>query len=175
MILDITVAFDTIVALAIPLVPLLTSWSVMWRKEYLWNCSVLQRVHLPNAVKISVTIFNRPVTCCRSKWPCGLRRGSWPVGCWDRGVESRSRHGCLSLVCVVLSCVGRGLATGWSLVQGVLPYVEIAQEISYMWSGQCSSRTIEPRGGGEGEKVTWYEIRKYICLYLIKIKSWIIL
>jgi hypothetical protein len=25
--------------------------------------------------------------------------------------------------CVVLSCVGRGLATGWSLVQGVLPYV----------------------------------------------------
>jgi hypothetical protein len=23
----------------------------------------------------------------------------------------------------VLSCVGRGLATGWSLVQGVLPYV----------------------------------------------------
>jgi hypothetical protein len=25
--------------------------------------------------------------------------------------------------CVVLSCVGRGLETGWSLVQGVLPYV----------------------------------------------------
>jgi hypothetical protein len=25
--------------------------------------------------------------------------------------------------CVVLSCVGRGLATGWSLVQGVIPYV----------------------------------------------------
>jgi hypothetical protein len=25
--------------------------------------------------------------------------------------------------CVVLFCVGRGLATGWSLVQGVLPYV----------------------------------------------------
>jgi hypothetical protein len=41
----------------------------------------------------------------RSQWPCGLRRGSWPDGCWDRGFESRSRHGCLSLVflcCVVL-------------------------------------------------------------------------
>jgi hypothetical protein len=25
----------------------------------------------------------------RSQWPCGLRRGSWPVGCWDRGFESR--------------------------------------------------------------------------------------
>jgi hypothetical protein len=41
----------------------------------------------------------------RSQWPCGLRRGSWPVGCWDRGFESRLRHRCLSLVflcCVVL-------------------------------------------------------------------------
>jgi hypothetical protein len=37
----------------------------------------------------------------------------WPVGCWDRGLESRSKHGCLSAsFCVVLSCVGRGLATG---------------------------------------------------------------
>jgi hypothetical protein len=32
------------------------------------------------------------------------------LGYWDRGFESRSRHGCLSLCfCVVLSCVGRGL------------------------------------------------------------------
>jgi hypothetical protein len=50
---------------------------------------------------------------CRSQWPCGLRRGCWLVGCRDRGFESRSRHGCLSAsFCVVLSCVGRGLATG---------------------------------------------------------------
>jgi hypothetical protein len=50
---------------------------------------------------------------CRSQWPCGLRRGSWPVGCWDRVFESPSRHGCLSAsFCVVLSYVGRGLATG---------------------------------------------------------------
>jgi hypothetical protein len=44
---------------------------------------------------------------------------------WDRGFESHSRHGCmhcvrLFCVCVVL-CAGSGLATGWSLVQGVLP------------------------------------------------------
>jgi hypothetical protein len=60
----------------------------------------------------------------RSQWPCGLRRETWPVSCWDRGFESRLRHGCLSAsFCVVLSCVGRGLATGWSLVRGVLSYV----------------------------------------------------
>jgi hypothetical protein len=49
----------------------------------------------------------------RSQWPCDTRRGSCPVGCWDRGFESRSRHGCLSAsFCVVLSCVGTDLATG---------------------------------------------------------------
>jgi hypothetical protein len=49
----------------------------------------------------------------RSQWPCGLRRGSWPIGCWDHGFESRSRDGCLSAsFCVVLFCVGTELATG---------------------------------------------------------------
>jgi hypothetical protein len=44
----------------------------------------------------------------------------------DRKFESRLRHGCLSSSFYVgLSCVGRGLATGWSLVKEVLPYVEI--------------------------------------------------
>jgi hypothetical protein len=45
---------------------------------------------------------------------------------WDRGFESSSRHGCLCIpllcVCVVL-CIGSGLATDLSLVQGVLPSV----------------------------------------------------
>jgi hypothetical protein len=40
------VAFDTIVAIVIPLVSLLTSSSVMWRKERLWNVSVPQKVQL---------------------------------------------------------------------------------------------------------------------------------
>jgi hypothetical protein len=49
------------------------------------------------------------------------------LGRWDRGIESQSRHGCLCVrlfcVCVAL-CLGRGLATGWSLVQGVPPSVK---------------------------------------------------
>jgi hypothetical protein len=56
----------------------------------------------------------------RSQWPRGLR----PLERWDRGFESHSMHGCLYafILCVVL-CAGSGLATGWSLVQGVLPIV----------------------------------------------------
>jgi hypothetical protein len=50
---------------------------------------------------------------CRSRWPHGLVRRSWPLGYWDRGFESFSRHGYLSLCfCVVLSCVGRDLCDG---------------------------------------------------------------
>jgi hypothetical protein len=43
---------------------------------------------------------------------------------WDRGLESHLRHGCLSAAVLCL-CVGSGLATGLSLVQGVLPTVKI--------------------------------------------------
>jgi hypothetical protein len=36
-----------------------------------------------------------------------------PLEHWDHGFESHSRHGCVSaFFCVVLSCVGRGLASG---------------------------------------------------------------
>jgi hypothetical protein len=41
---------DTIVGFVIPLVALLTSGPVMWRKERLRNISVVQRVHLYNLV-----------------------------------------------------------------------------------------------------------------------------
>jgi hypothetical protein len=40
------VAFDTIVDFDIPFVAMLTSSPVIWRKEHVWNVSVLQRVHL---------------------------------------------------------------------------------------------------------------------------------
>jgi TorA maturation chaperone TorD len=43
-----------------------------------------------------------------------------PLEHWDRGFESISRHECLCLFCV---CIGSGLATGWSPIQGVLPTV----------------------------------------------------
>jgi hypothetical protein len=44
------------------------------------------------------------------------------LGSRDRGFESHTRHGCLVCVCVcvwVVLCLGRGLATSWSPVQGV--------------------------------------------------------
>jgi hypothetical protein len=45
-----------------------------------------------------------------------------PLEYWDRRFESHSGYGCLSaFVLFVLSCVGSGLASGWSPVQGVLP------------------------------------------------------
>jgi hypothetical protein len=57
-----------------------------------------------------------------TQWPRCLRRGPCTL---DRGFESRLGYWCLSLyLYVVLSCVGRGLATSWSLVQVILPYVE---------------------------------------------------
>jgi hypothetical protein len=43
-----------------------------------------------------------------------------PLEHWDRWFESHSGHAC---VCVHLFCVGSGLATGWSPVQGVLQTV----------------------------------------------------
>jgi hypothetical protein len=36
---------------------------------------------------------------------------------------------CSRFFCVVLSCVGRGLASGWSPIQGVLPNVQIDSEV----------------------------------------------
>jgi hypothetical protein len=43
--------------------------------------------------------------------------------CWDRTVESHSKHGCISASCVrviMLSYILSGVATGWSPVQGAL-------------------------------------------------------
>jgi len=42
----------------------------------------------------------------------GLRQ----LACWDRGFESRRRHGCLSFVSVVC-CQVEMCVTSWSLVQ----------------------------------------------------------
>jgi hypothetical protein len=62
----------------------------------------------PPASKALNMLFDCNSVNCRSQWLCGLRRRSWPVCCWDRGFESRSRHGCLSAsFCAVLSCVGK--------------------------------------------------------------------
>jgi hypothetical protein len=78
---------------------------------------------------------------------CGLRRGSWSLGYLDRGFESRSRHGCLpSSFGVEVFCVGRGLVTVQSVVQGVLPTVEKRYRNLKQGGGQGSQRTVEPQG-----------------------------
>jgi hypothetical protein len=98
--------------------------------EFLYKMSFSRRTLLHEVstglavqiMKFTVTKFHSSdASCLKSKYK-GTRlvtvavwseAWSWPVGFWDRGFESRSRHGCLSAYfCVVLSCVGRGLATG---------------------------------------------------------------
>jgi hypothetical protein len=78
--------------------------------------------------------------------------------------ESHSRHGYLRVrlfcVCVVL-CVGSGLATGWSPIQGVQPTVYIG---SRKWkSGQGpikgyrhnNNNNNRPKWGARGSVVAW--------------------
>jgi hypothetical protein len=69
-----------------------------------------------------------------------------PLEHWDRGFESYSRHGylcvCLFCVCAVL-CLGRGLATGWSPVQGLLPTVYRIKELKKTAKREWESVYIE--------------------------------
>jgi hypothetical protein len=72
----------------------------------------------PQSLQVNAgTVLLLPVTvAARSK--ANLRS----LEHWTHGFDSHSRHGCLVCVfcvCVVL-CLGRGLATSWSLVLGVL-------------------------------------------------------
>lgn len=59
--------------------------------------------------------FQWPEFCSRAV----PRRGSSPFARWDRGFESLSNDRC---VCVVLSCVGRDLATGY--------FMKLAEKLS---------------------------------------------
>jgi hypothetical protein len=78
----------------------------------------------------------------RSQWPRGLRRTPWWIGHWDREFESRKWHECLSLsFCVVLSCVGRGLSSGWSAIQVALPIVEL---IHNFWGNSELDQVARP-------------------------------
>jgi hypothetical protein len=62
----------------------------------------------------------------RSQWPRGLRHEmsspAWTLGSWVRIPLESWMFVCVCFV-FVLSCVGSGLATGWSPVQGILPIV----------------------------------------------------
>jgi hypothetical protein len=90
---------------------------------------------------------------CPSRWPRGLRSRSWRLLYWDRGFESRSRYGCLSLCfCVVLSCVA--FATGWSLVQR--SPTSCLNEITKppVWGGQGPYKDCRATGGGDWKIMT---------------------
>jgi hypothetical protein len=80
---------------------------------------------------------------------------------WDRRFESHSRHRCLHLFCV---CVGSGLATSWSSVQGVLPTVfglSNWSETKRFTDALCSK--VGATGIEWGRDTTWYSERN---LYL---------
>jgi hypothetical protein len=73
--------------------------------------------------------FNWPrwrVNKSRSQWPRGLRHEmsspAWILWSWVRITLEAWMFVCVYSV-FVLSCVSSSLATGWSLVQGVLPIV----------------------------------------------------
>jgi hypothetical protein len=63
------------------------------------------------------------------------------LGRWDRGFKSHSRHGHLVVLCVhsvfVLSyvCLGKDLATGWSLTQRVRPPMK--NDYGTEWAGRA--------------------------------------
>jgi hypothetical protein len=69
----------------------------------------------------------------RSQGPRGLRRMSAVAWLLDSGLESRSGHGCLSLV---LFCVGRGLC------DGLIARPEESYRVSY-----CMCVIKKPRKG----------------------------
>jgi hypothetical protein len=108
-------------------------------------------------------------------WGVGL----YSLGHWDRGFESRSKPGCLcSFFCIVLSYVGRGLATDWSLVEGVLSNVWIRSSETVGLAPPMGGLLV-PWGGGLRELFVWgtylfytkygckvniYFGRKFVCL-----------
>jgi hypothetical protein len=82
--------------------------------------------------------------------------GSWvriPHKAWMFGV-------CMSLICIWVLCLGTGLATSWSPVQGVLPPV--------MWSRNWKIRGQGPKGALELVKKKSARTPKKITLFEAK-------
>jgi hypothetical protein len=71
----------------------------------------------------------------------------------------------LMCVCVVL-CLGRGLATSWSPVQGVLPSVNYQEtEKSALCSKVGASPHVGARGSKRKKNMLWcFSLRKFLCL-----------
>jgi hypothetical protein len=77
-----------------------------------------------------------------SQWPLGLRHEmsspAWILESWVPIPLEAWMFVCVYPV-FVLSCVGSGLATGWSLVQGVLPII-YKYKISEPHKGEAKAR-----------------------------------
>jgi hypothetical protein len=80
-------------------------------------------------------------------------RAVWGVKClrllkhWTRGFESHWRHECLpAFIVFVLSCVSRGLAMGWSPVEGVL------QTLYKIHTVRINSELEQARGPNSSKK-----------------------
>jgi hypothetical protein len=84
---------------------LLVSGHLLLRNFGLYAIFMNMYVVITIAMVTLLRDFGSWIMCvyCRFRWPRGHRR-------WGRGFESRSRHGCFSSsLCVVMSCVSRGL------------------------------------------------------------------
>jgi hypothetical protein len=82
---------------------------------------------------------------------------------WDSWFESHSRRGCLYCVrlfcvCVVL-CVGSGLATGWSPVQGVLSTMYRIKKPKKR--PRSNKRTVDKTEGGRNTPVNMIQSSLY--------------
>jgi hypothetical protein len=120
----------------------------------------------------------------QSQWPRDLRRRSWLLGWWDHGFKYCLRHVCLSLsFCVVLSCVGRGLVTGWSLIQSS-PTEGLRNTLRNLpcEAAKALTRTVEPLMNEcikcmlllpkfNQVEMHWQILVKFPKLYLMKICS----
>jgi hypothetical protein len=82
--------------------------------------------YLSFQTEITIKFFFCTCAGCQLHWPRGLRHEPFwtarTVGTWIRIPLEAWMSVCVYSVYVVL-CVGSGLATGWSLVQGLLPTV----------------------------------------------------
>jgi hypothetical protein len=103
------------------------------------------------------------LSSCRSQWPAG-RSKAWTVFARSNAeiVGSNSTRGmdvCVRLFCVcVVLCIGSGLVTDWSPVQGVLPTVCIG---SRNWkSGQGPTKGLYSHNNNS---IQFNSILYYLC------------
>jgi hypothetical protein len=89
------------------------------------------------------------------------------LGRWNRGFVSRSGHGYLVCVCFffcvcVVLCLGRGLATSWSLVQGVLPSLKVIMKLKEEVRSLGGCRASERQNGDLPTRYPFIKLRSHI-------------